>query len=94
MDNQNSTENIEKLIHDGNQFIYDQNFMIQEQNKLLDQENINLMKVIEELEHTNSKLNALIVILLIPYIVTIVFIILSAAGLIVSTGFLSHLLGL
>lgn len=94
MDNQNSTENIEKLIHDGNQFVYDQNFILQEQNKLLDQENINLMNVIEELEHTNSKLNALIVILLIPYIVTIVFIILSTAGVIVSTGFLSHLLGL
>ena len=94
MDNQKNTENIEKLIHDGNQFIYDQNFILQEQNKLLDQENINLMKVINELEHTNSKLNALIFILLIPYIVTIVFIILSAAGLIVSTGFLSHLLGL
>lgn len=87
MDNQNNTENIEKLIHDGNQFIYEQNYILKEQNNTLYQTN-------NELRKANSKLSGIIFLMLLPYIISFILLILSAVGAITSAGLLSQLLGL
>lgn len=81
MDNQNNTQNIEKLIHDGNQFAYDQNNLTQIQSDMINKhliiQNQNLQDLITQLNKTNEKLSNITFILLIPYIISIIGIIVT-----------------